>query len=79
MIGLIISVLILLLSLFLLLCSYYNMEDDINELPNSFIIRYFCRLISCNKILSNVHPIVYFITGDISFLASVVFILILVF
>lgn len=79
MIGLIISIFVLLLSVFLLLCSYYNMEYDINELPNSFIIRYFCRLISCNKILSGLHPIAYIIVGSISFVTAIIFALVLIF
>lgn len=79
MIRLIISIFILLLALFLLLCRYYIIEDDINKLPNSFVFRYFYRLISYSKILSNIHPIVYLIISNIAFIISVIFILVLIF
>lgn len=80
MLGLIFTVIILLLSFVLLLCSYYSIID---ELPKSFIMKFLYRTISSNKILSHlindIHPIAYFFIMGISLFDSILFILQIIF
>lgn len=72
---LLIALIIFLISYILLLCSYYSMSDDIDNLPKSFVMKYIYRLISCNKVLSHlitdIHPIFYFFTIGTSSLVSI--------
>lgn len=78
--GLIFTVIILLLSFVLLLCSYYSIID---ELPKSFIMKFLYRIFDSNKILSylinNVHPITYYLIMGISLFNLILFILQIIF